>query len=1417
MAAQTHIQLGESIRPAVSPSILGLQTKAQDVSIQFMLLHVHCADYENGQMKFNEGDSKTSRYEDSSEYIFDDDSDSNENLLTRIVLFGSNLEGNSICISVKNYRPWIRVQVRENLSESEVKLLKSYFEKNLADPKSGRIIVTLENRKKFYGWQPDPSDASKTRTFSFAKISFDSFAEATKAANKCKPSSFNRERNSLILDLVDVQIKPNSRFCNDLGITLSDWVLLKKSKDTTLSFAQSNWASRFSNCQIEIECDVSAIAPAPITDNRIAPLLIGSIDGEMYSDDGSFPDFLKGDNTIYIGISLWFYGSPLSSIKRVMFCVSEQNPSTAIQAEEKEEQSIMSLYHFSTSREMFEGFRDFVIACDPDVLTGWNTFGFDYPFLYGEYKQSYLPQGERGSEKLQLALLSKIPFSASLESAIPLSLSKLDTAAELLSKIRSSSSYAAVSNWIFKMNYNIGISFVNALIKEEKILQDKKGSSRNLSSFSSSSSSSFSSSSSSFNNNRNVKDDEEDENGNEKEDEDEEEDYEVYVSSAGLSAYAAKLFRLNILDEFPSLALSSKAGEWNDAFALVKKMPSNVQKEFKENILQYFPHSISSMLLQRRPLKIVQRGFFLSRFASEKCNLVEKRMSSAARGDNVYSYIGMTGRINIDLMQIIKDDKKPESNTLKFASKNFLGQADQEKIDLSASDMFAAYKSGDLKKRWEIAEYCARDCDIPILLISKLSYMPTWIEMSRVCYTSFHDVVNSGQQVKVMNLIARFVKDDYAINLRDSGWPDNELDDDENTNSFKKVAPDYEGATVIEPVTGFYEDCVSTLDFESLYPSIIRYFNLCPSTLVLDADVLAMGSPPSSYSSSSASSSSSSSSSTSQTTQSKVSFETHVIKNNVLVNRKLLKYEVQDRKYTFVMHVTGVLPSLLKRLIDARKAVKKLMNESKDPAEKAVLNGRQNGLKVACNSCYGFCGVSKKRGLMPCKPVAAVTTLKGRLFIDFSKNFTEKTYPGSKVIYGDTDSVMVLWGKGTTVERANELGEEASNKITAELREGKVTEIGGAGSLSASISSSTQEWRGRKDLAEACSAVRLTNEKVYFPYLLLKKKNYAAIKFTSDGKGGFKEELDMKGIDAVRRDRSQLVRDASNAILHSLLYERSVVSAMKVLRQQLLDMAEGKIPIQAFVLSKSLKSNYSSSNLPHVMAWKRMLERGDEGAPPVGARMPYVILSDTNGLGGKETAAKLYERSEHPDFASISGRKLDYPYYIESLFNPLYKLLQFCNVQDLKSIFRDANDLASNKLKNVTSLKRFLSSSSSPSPSPSPSSFSSSASSGITTSLSAPRETPAVSSSAKMPHESAKRQRGEKSHPKANSNSQQMPNQKNEDKNKNKNLGNKQNNQRNLSDFFRAPLPSAPSPLSSAPSPLPSAPSPLSSAPSSKF
>lgn len=42
----------------------------------------------------------------------------------------------------------------------------------------------------------------------------------------------------------------------------------------------------------------------------------------------------------------------------------------------------------------------------------------------------------------------------------------------------------------------------------------------------------------------------------------------------------------------------------------------------------------------------------------------------------------------------------------------------------------------------------------------------------------------------------------------------------------------YEGATVLDPKIGYYETPVATLDFASLYPSIIMAHNLCYTTLI---------------------------------------------------------------------------------------------------------------------------------------------------------------------------------------------------------------------------------------------------------------------------------------------------------------------------------------------------------------------------------------------------------------------------------------------------------------------------------------------------------------------------------------------------------------------------------------------------------
>src|SRR5690349_3627583 len=100
------------------------------------------------------------------------------------------------------------------------------------------------------------------------------------------------------------------------------------------------------------------------------------------------------------------------------------------------------------------------------------------------------------------------------------------------------------------------------------------------------------------------------------------------------------------------------------------------------------------------------------------------------------------------------------------------------------------------------------------------------IEMARVTGVPVSYLLSRGQQIKVVSQLYRkanklgLVIPCYKV----------QGSDDEAT---------YEGATVIEPIRGFYETPIATLDFASLYPSIMMAHNLCYCTLVRNSAALA--------------------------------------------------------------------------------------------------------------------------------------------------------------------------------------------------------------------------------------------------------------------------------------------------------------------------------------------------------------------------------------------------------------------------------------------------------------------------------------------------------------------------------------------------------------------------------------------------
>jgi DNA polymerase delta subunit 1 len=129
---------------------------------------------------------------------------------------------------------------------------------------------------------------------------------------------------------------------------------------------------------------------------------------------------------------------------------------------------------------------------------------------------------------------------------------------------------------------------------------------------------------------------------------------------------------------------------------------------------------------------------------------------------------------------------------------------------------------------------------------------------------------------------------------------------------------------------------------------------------------------------------------------------------------------------------------------------------------------------------YGFTGATI--GKLPCLAISSSTTSYGRQMIEKTKELVEQKYTKANgyehdatVIYGDTDSVMVLFGP-PDIARCMEMGTEAADWVSGQF----------------------------------INPIKLEFEKVYYPYLLISKKRYAGLYWTNPNKY---DKMDAKGIE----------------------------------------------------------------------------------------------------------------------------------------------------------------------------------------------------------------------------------------------------------------------------------------------------------------
>jgi DNA polymerase elongation subunit (family B) len=513
--------------------------------------------------------------------------------------------------------------------------------------------------------------------------------------------------------------------------------------------------------------------------------------------------------------------------------------------------------------------------------------------------------------------------------------------------------------------------------------------------------------------------------------------------------------------------------------------------------------------------------------------------------------------------------------------------------------------------------------------------------MAKVCCIPLSYLFLRGQGVKIFSLISRTCRRKGLL------IPTLQKRDDDDADEG------YEGATVITPKPGVYMVPIPVLDYSSLYPNSMRERNLSHECYVNSPEY--------------------------DNLPGYIYHDIYIIKKNdqgkiirdingkpikvhhrfsqEIVSEEIIREEMKDvinkidtldlssddKKKEFEKERQklynlskgkwvryGTIPAILTELLNARQQKKKDMEKETDNFVKKLLDSLQLAYKITANSLYGLMGAPQSAVFF--LPIAESTTSIGRERLYFAKKTVEDNFPGSEIIYGDTDSIFINFHiKGPD-------GQDATDR---DARLKAIT----LGKAAAKIINDTVP-----------QPQSIVYEKVMHPLILIAKKKYVGPLYMDDPDSSF---LKAMGIVLVRRDNSPIVKVVIGGIIDHIVKHRDIEKSINHAIDVISNMMGGTYSLDQFILSKNLRGNYKNPlTIAHKVLADRMAERDPGNKPQANDRIQFVYY-DT-GLSEKIKNKMLQgELIETPEYLQENGLKIDYLYYLEhQIMKPATQILE---------------------------------------------------------------------------------------------------------------------------------------------------------------
>lgn len=496
-----------------------------------------------------------------------------------------------------------------------------------------------------------------------------------------------------------------------------------------------------------------------------------------------------------------------------------------------------------------------------------------------------------------------------------------------------------------------------------------------------------------------------------------------------------------------------------------------------------------------------------------------------------------SGRIFLDVMQQAQcDNPSMSSYSLNNIGAFFLQETKHDVDHIYMFKAFDEYKNnGSTDMISTVAYYCEQDTDLTVRLFEKFSFQSVVIGRASSLGINPEDVPAGSSEKRSISLLYNKARSSHIVlNHRVS---------DPKANTY------IEGGYVSDPIRGTHKDVACT-DFNSLYPSIIMWKNICFTTL--------------------------------EDPENPVKNEDDITSISFVQSETVLNSD-QKRKVVYTTRwvkdsvCTGILPSLVRELVRERKESKKKLKTAKTNIEYIMADQRQLGLKIAANALYGFLGM-QKFGRYPLIEGARTICGVGRNSIVMCADYMRDKY-GCTIIYGDTDSVMFKYPNNPTTKEVIAMATKHAVELSKLFGEPMNMEL----------------------------------EKVMFMISRM-KKNYAYIVADSEGRydTDSRDKVVIKGMVPTRRDNCKMLRTLFVDCLMARFNndtekQQTAFDVFTMILNTAKAVKAGQVQRDDLVISGSIQKEYNSETAM-MAVFSREYELMGKSIQP--GRVEYIVVKE---------------------------------------------------------------------------------------------------------------------------------------------------------------------------------------------------------------